>query len=72
MRRTKFWKKSLLLLVVAMTSGCVSEKLNGFQEITARHPAGLEHAVSTDEGEAFVRDLGKYINELERRIEGRD
>lgn len=50
----------------------MSEKLNGFQEITARHPVGLENAVSTDEGAAFVTDLGKYINELERRIEGRD
>ena len=72
MKRMNCWKKLSLLLVVGVLSGCVSEKLNGFQEIAARHPVGLEEAVATDEGAAFVRDLGKYINELERRIEGGD
>jgi hypothetical protein len=29
----------------------------------------MENATSTDEGVALIRDLGKYINELERRLE---
>ena len=44
-------------------------KLNGFQEIAERHPVGLEDAVATDEGAAFVKDLGLYINQLEQKIE---
>jgi hypothetical protein len=44
-------------------------KLNGFSEIAERHPAGMETATSTDEGAALIRDLGRYINELERQLE---
>ena len=47
-------------------------KLNGFQEIAERHPKGLEDAVLTDEGAAFVRDLGRYINQLEQKLEEGD
>ena len=47
-------------------------RLNGFQEIAERHPEGLEDAVSTDEGAAFVKDLGRYINQLEQQLEGGD
>lgn len=46
-------------------------KYNGWQEITARHPVGLENAVSTDEGAAFVEELGLYINKLEFKLEKR-
>jgi|TARA_R100001530_G_scaffold24112_1_gene19610 hypothetical protein len=30
---------------------------------------GLENAVETDEGAEFIRQLGKYINQLEQQIE---
>ena len=42
---------------------------NGFQEIAESHPVGMETATSTDEGVALIRDLGRYISELERRLE---
>lgn len=58
-----------LLLVIGGSSGCLNVRLNGFQEIAERHPVGLENAVATDEGAAFVKDLGLYINKLEERIE---
>jgi hypothetical protein len=64
-------RNSLLLLVVVGNSGCVTVKYNGWQEITARHPVGLENAVSTDEGAAFVEELGLYINKLEFELEKR-
>ena len=44
-------------------------KLNGFQEIAEAHPKGLEMAVESEEGAAFVKALGLYINQLEQRIE---
>jgi hypothetical protein len=44
-------------------------KLNGFEEIATRHQRGMEEATATDEGAALIRDLGRYINELERRLE---
>jgi len=62
----KLWTLSLLLLVSA---GCVSVKLNGFQEIVERNQTGFESAVESDEGAEFVRQLGKYINKLEQQIE---
>ncbi len=43
-----------------------------FQEIAERHPMGMENAVETDEGAAFVRDLGRYINQLEQQLESGD
>tara|TARA_R100001443_G_scaffold91697_1_gene98342 strand:+ start:467 stop:640 length:174 start_codon:yes stop_codon:yes gene_type:complete len=49
--------------------GCVSVKLNGFQEITERNAVGFANAVETDEGAEFIRELGKYINQLEQQIE---
>ena len=61
------WLIPLLLLLVA--SGCVSVKLNGFQEIVERNQTGFENAVESDEGAEFVRQLGKYINKLEQQIE---
>ena len=69
MKKT-FWLMSLLLLLALVGSiGCLNVKLNGFQEIAERHPVGLEDAVATDEGAAFVKDLGLYINQLEQKIE---
>jgi len=62
MRKTKLLMTLLMLLA---TSGCLS----GFQEIAERNPAGLENAVETDEGAEFIRQLGKYINQLEQQIE---
>jgi hypothetical protein len=65
-------RNSLLLLVLVVSGGCgVTVKHNGWQEITARHPVGLENAVSTDEGAAFVEELGLYINKLEFELEKR-
>lgn len=60
---------SLMLLVSGVSSGCLSVKLNGFEEIATRHPVGMEEATATDEGAALIRDLGRYINELERQLE---
>jgi len=51
------------------SAGCVSVKLNGFQEIAATHPVGLEKAVESEEGAAFVKALGLYINKLEYELE---
>ena len=62
----------MILLVAAGSSGCLTEKLAGFQEIAEANPVGLENAVSTDEGAAFVKSLGLYINRLEERIERGD
>ena len=47
----------------------MSVKLNGFQEITEANPAGFANAVETDEGAEFIRQLGRYINQLEQKIE---
>ena len=65
----KKWTTLLMLLALAASSGCLAVKLNGFQEIAESHPVGLEEATSTDEGAALIRALGRYINELERRLE---
>jgi hypothetical protein len=62
----KWW---ILLLLLPVSAGCVSVRLNGFQEIAERNPVGLENAVETDEGAEFIRQLGKYINQLEQQIE---
>jgi hypothetical protein len=58
-----------MLLALAASSGCLTVKLQGFSEIAARNPQGMEDATATDEGAALVRDLGRYINELERQLE---
>lgn len=60
---------SLMLLVSVVSSGCLSVKLNGFEEIATRHPVGMEEATATDEGAALISELGRYINELERQLE---
>ena len=62
-------KCSLILLLLLVSGGCVSVKLNGFQEIAEAHPKGLEMAVESEEGAAFVKALGLYINQLEQKIE---
>ena len=62
----------MILLVAAGSSGCLTEKLNGFQEIAEANPEGLEHCVSDDRGAALVKSLGLYINRLEERIERGD
>lgn len=63
------WIGLLILLASGVSSGCLSVKLDGFEEIATRHPVGMEEATATDEGAALIRDLGRYINELERRLE---
>ena len=62
-------KQLTILLLLLVASGCVSVKLNGFQEIVERNQTGFENAVESDEGAEFVRQLGKYINKLEQQIE---
>ncbi len=59
----------MLLLAFVVSNGCLTVKLNGFSEIAARNPQGMEDATATDEGAALIRDLGKYINQLEQRLE---
>ena len=63
--------KFTILLMLLASAGCISEKLNGFQEIAERHPLGMEQITEHPESEALIIDLGRYINELERRIEGK-
>jgi hypothetical protein len=72
MKKTRWLRTLSLLLVIGVSSGCLNVKLNGFQEIAERHPKGLEDAVLTDEGAAFVKDLGRYINQLEQQLEEGD
>lgn len=63
-------KLSLILLLLLVSGGCgVSVKLDGFREIAERHPLGMEQVTENSESQALVIELGKYINELERRIE---
>ena len=52
-----------------MSNGCLSVKLNGFEEIAARNELGMEHATATPEGTELIRQLGEYINELEYQLE---
>ena len=47
----------------------VSVKLDGFRGIAEKHPLGMEQVTENSESQALVIELGKYINELERRIE---
>tara|TARA_R110002051_G_scaffold226589_2_gene289249 strand:+ start:5389 stop:5607 length:219 start_codon:yes stop_codon:yes gene_type:complete len=63
-------KKLLVLLMLLVSGGCgLTVKLNGFQEIATRHPVGMEQITENPESSALVKDLGFYINELERRLE---
>ena len=62
-------KVLMILLLLLGSGGCLSVKLNGFQEIAERNPQGMEDATETEAGAALIRDLGIYINELERKLE---
>jgi len=62
-------KLLMILLMLLVSAGCINVKLNGFSEIAERNPVGMEEATSTPEGEALIRDLGRYINQLEQQIE---
>jgi hypothetical protein len=59
----------LLLLVAVVAQGCLSQKLNGFQEAVESDPSGFEAAVATDEGARFVKSLGLLINKYEEILE---
>ena len=64
------WCATLLLLpMLAGSSGCLTQKLNGFQEATQADPVGFEASVSTPEGARFVESLGLLINKYEERLE---
>ena len=69
MRKMKWWMILLLVLSLAVNSGCLAVKLNGFSEIAERNAVGMENATATPEGEALIRELGNYIAELEYRLE---
>ncbi len=60
----------MTLLLLLVSAGCVSKKLNGFQEIAERNPVGMEQATATPEGTELIRQLGRYIAEIEEMIEG--
>jgi hypothetical protein len=62
-------KVLIVLLLLLGSGGCLSVKLNGFQEISERNPQGMEDATETEAGAALIRELGIYINELERKLE---
>jgi hypothetical protein len=68
--------KALLLLGLIVTSGCVTNKYQGWEEITMAHPKGFEDAVNGsyyrdggNDSERFLNDLGRYINKLEYELE---
>jgi hypothetical protein len=62
----------LILLLLLGNAGCLNVKLNGFSEIAERNPQGMEDATATEEGAELIRQLGFYINELERQLESGD
>jgi hypothetical protein len=68
----KWWMILFLLLSLAVNTGCLAVKLNGFQEIAEKHPVGMEEVTATPEGTALIRDLGRYIADLEHRLEKGD
>lgn len=65
----KLW---IVLLILLGGTSCITKKYNGFAEIAELHPEGLQMAVESDEGAAFVRALGRYINQLEQELEQGD
>ncbi len=75
-KRMSLWMTSLLVLLLLVTSGCITRKYQGFQEMVEAHPKGFEDAVNGSyyrdggsESERFVQALGRYISTLEYELE---
>ena len=73
-----FWKTLLLGLALLGMSGCVSVKYQGLENLVAANPKGWADAVNgshyrdgSDDSERMMRSLGRYINELEQRLESK-
>tara|TARA_R100000808_G_scaffold22661_1_gene49449 strand:- start:340 stop:573 length:234 start_codon:yes stop_codon:yes gene_type:complete len=74
----RWWKTWWLALLLPAMSGCVAVKYNGFQDLAAAHPKGFEDAVNgshyrdgSSESEDFMRAVGRYIAEMEFKLESR-
>jgi len=66
----------MILLLALLVTGCIKTKLNGWTNLVEMNPVGFEDAVNgsyyRNEGNAsavFMRSVGRYINDLEYRIE---
>ena len=66
----------MILLLSLSASGCLKTKLNGWKTLVEANPTGFEDSVNgsyyRNEGNAsaiFMQSVGKYINELEYRLE---
>ena len=76
--RKEKMKWSMILLLGLLAAGCLKTKLNGWTNLIQNNPVGFEDAVNgsyyKDESNAsalFIQSTGKYINELEYRLEKR-
>ena len=63
-------------MIILLAFGCVTPKYNGIRDMTAAHPKGAEDAVNGshyrdggNESEVFIRDLFRYVNQLEYELE---
>lgn len=69
-------RKTILLTSLLLMSGCATPKYNGIMEITAAHQKGAADAVNGshyrdggNESEIFLRELMRYVNQLEYELE---
>ena len=76
--RKEKMKWLMILLLGLLAAGCLKTKLNGWTNLIQNNPVGFEDAVNgsyyKDESIAralFIQSTGKYINELEYRLEKR-
>jgi hypothetical protein len=74
--KMSYWKTLLLGLGILVTSGCVSVKYQGLENLVTANPKGWDDAVNgshyrdgSDDSERMMRSLGRYINELEQKLE---
>ena len=74
--RKEKMKWLMILLLGLLAAGCLKTKLNGWTNLIQNNPVGFEDAVNgiyyKDESNAsslFIQSTGKYINELEYRLE---
>jgi len=60
----------LPMLLLILTSGCVSVKFENASDLIKMHPKGFKDAVNASpESQVFVRDCLHTINELEEKLE---
>lgn len=73
-----YLKILLLGLGLLVMSGCVSVKYQGVERLIEANPKGWEDAVNgshyrdgSDDSERMMRSIGRYINELEQKLESK-